>query len=1231
MTILLGSILGTLPAAFAVGSEVDLTISPTSAATGDSSGLDIKLTISAPSGSFGANSRVEFVIADSSDPSDITLPCGGSCEDGAVDGDSDDTDARATSSGKITSDTTIVFDIAALDAGTYYVFATDDEGDTWSNEAELEIIDQDDAPSIEEVDEGPEAPLEVNSDADITISGTGFTADGSVTVYLDYVGGDKVTSFSADADGDFEEIITLPELADADYELYFHDEDADIAAISDDTLDDDFDDDHFDIDVDPSVTYSVTSLVGDEDESVKITGRGFAADETIDASEDDADSIEIDTIATTHDEVEISSDGSFTVTVTLDTDLPAASIGTSADVAFTYADEDAPTCGGNAEADETCLDGSLPVSDPTVVGDETLSLDVAVGDIDDEVVATIFNFPDKEDVTISLGSNELGTAVTDSNGYATFTGIVPATPAGGYVIIAHLADPGISVAEDFTVEASWTLKDSDGDDIATDTYIESGDEITVAIYGLQPFEEVEIDDDTYDSADETMDAGAADGVGTLTHTYTTDFDSDEAETEDTGDSSTITIDPATTVAGSFTDDDVTGAYLILLDPAFEATGDLSGYLTSELVSGNDLTIEAGDISLLKASTEYNFQLNGADQKVEVDGEVESEFTSTSAGLNPELEFNFKSSTDEGVNSLELLDEDDNLLLTIRVIVSDPGEDAEIVFSEDTTNSPDDTAHVTSQTDGMDIIIFNLDEDQADISVTMATSGGASVGNLAENDDADGNGVLILEDVDIPATAGGVYAVEVVDADEAGIDVSLSIEVHPTILMDDDDEDDDTEITVEVGETVNVEPHALAANTWYVLWLGHDDDLAGGEEIDDTLFRTDDNGAIDADEGGDAVADADADGADHVAITVPNKSEGTYNISAAPAADKTPVKLEAPDDYTQSTLEIDFSITVTPSDGAYPQQAVEVEWDTGSADVDSGTTIDALVIELDGAILTTLGDDDFTIAQSDDDTDVVTALFLMPNGDVADDLELSVSIKLGNGTSVASETVVIDRIAGSGALEIDTDENADIATIKTDVGLIKTTVDEMDASIVSIDGDVALVKTSVGSVATTVSGINAKITTVENGFVTITSDIGLATIAMQDAVDFAEKQLPELSALVSSTASSVQTEIANTRNEIVGLKSDISVLSDNVGTAIQVSADGKALSSSINTGVQGIASGVSTLQSDVSALSADVSSTNSQVEGINSGVTQSTTSILIVVILTIVTVIMTGATLVRRQS
>jgi hypothetical protein len=1238
MTILLGSIFGGLPAAFAVSSEVDLTLLPTSAATGDSTGLEFKITLSAPSGSFGANSRVEFVLTDSNDPNDITLPCGGSCEDGSIDGLTDATDARATSSGKIQSTTTIIFDIGSLDAGTYYVFGTDDEGDTWTNEAELELVAQGDAPKVEEDGDGPEAPLEVSSDAAITIDGTGFTADGKVTVYLDYVGGDKVASFNADADGDFEESITLPELADADYELYFHDETADINAISDDTLDSDYDDDNFDIDVDPSITYSVTSLVGEEGESVKITGRGFTASETIEDSEDDADSIEIDTIATTHDEIDITADGSFTVTVTLDTDLPAASTGTLADVAFTYEGEDAPTCGGSTEADETCIVADLPVSDPDTVGDEILNIDVTVGDLGDSVTATIFNFPDKEELTISLGYQELGTAVTDGNGYVEFTGEVPAIPAGTYQINAHLPDPGLSVSTAFTVEASWALEDADGNAIDTDDYVESGDTITIKIWGLEPFEAVDVTDDSFDTADETVDVGTADGDGTLSHTYTTAFDSDESETEDTGDSATITLVPADTAAGSFTDDDVTATYLVLLGALFDATGDLEDYVTSSLVSGNDLTIEAGDITLLKASTEYSFELNGNAQKVEVDGEVGTTFTSTAAGANPELDFNFKSSTNEGVHSLVLLNADDKELVTIRLVVSDPDEDAEMVFSGDTENSPDNTAHVTLQTDDMDIVIFNLAADQADVSVTMATSEGATVGNLANNDDADSNGVLVIEDVAIPETAGhvggdtGYYAVEAVDADEEGIDISLTIMVHPTILMDDDDEDDDSAVVSEIGETIDVEPFALAPNTWYVLWIGHDGDFTGGEELDDSLFRTDDNGAIDASLGGDAVADTDADGVDEVAITVPVWDEGTYSISAAPAADKVPLKLEGPDDYTQPTVEIDFSVELTPSTGAFPGQLVEVEWDTGYADVDDGTSVDALVIILDDEILVALGENDFTLDESDD-TDVATATFAMPNGD-AEELEVKVELRLANGTTVGPETVLFDRVTGAGSVVVSVDVNTDsddIATIKTEVGLVKVNLDALSARIGSVDGNIALLETSLGTIFTTLNNINAKITGVENGFATITTDLGEATIAINNVADFAETQLPELSALVSRTAGSIQTEVINTKNEVKGLKSDVSVLTGNLGTVIQQVADLAATSSSTNAGVAGMAGGISSVASSVSELKADVSTVNANIDGIHSGVTQSTTSILVVVILTIVTVIMTGATLVRRQS
>jgi len=1222
MILLLGSIMLAgiaMPKAFGTTQpDTELTVSPGKGATDTS----VIIAVSAPKKTGGSSSfsstLVEFVLSSSDDKSDLygtngeVCSSGSDCEVEEIDGGNDDSDTASTSGGGIPEGTTITLDLDDLDAGTYYLFATDDEGESFTEPVEFEVVDQDDAPSVAETDDTEEA-VEVSSEGDVTVDGAGFTADGDVTVYLDYVGGDKVTTLTADADGEFDETITLPELADDNYDLFFYDEDADIAAMSDDAGSTDYDDNAFEIDVEPSISFDVDSIAGEEGDSVKITGVGFAADDEIASSEDDTDSIEIDDVATSHDEVEVSSEGSFTVTVTLEADLDSDSVSTSAEVKFVMDDAGTET-----------LSDSLPVSQPGEDGDETVSLDETTGAFDDEFTITLFNFPDDTEIVLTMGSVELGTVDSDDNGYATFDTTVPEVPAGSTTVVASIADPGISISDGFTIEVSLVLWDADDEEVDAGDYIESGDSLTVVVYGLQPFETVSVTDNSFVTADEEVeDEVESDANGTAKHTYDTDFD-DSNPGDDTGDDVTITIGDFSgdTVAGDFVSDTVTLGYDVLLDPSFDNDdGDFDGFVTSQLGSGNDFTIAADELTDLKASEDYTWELDGKAQKVEVAGNVEDEFTSASDGTNPALEFNLKSSVDTGLHELSLFEDGaDDSVLTIDLIVSDPDEDPDYFFSGEET-----TAHVTMQ-ETVDIIIINLDEDQDDINVSMHTSAEASAtANLADDVTADDNGVYVLDGVSIPETAAGYFAVTVTDDgdDEANL-VSdadqLRIMVHSSVSFDTDTTaggDEHEEVTADVGDTLVVEPYALAANTWYVVTLD-------GTELDDSLFYTDEVGKITA-----SIADASED--DQVEVEVPAWAEGTYDLTVAPADDKTAGVELSIDDGAPTvgypTVEIEFPFDLTPALEAYPFQRVEIEWNTG-VDISDGDS--QIIISIDDVPLTTLNNGTGFTVSTEDDESTVTVSFEMPNGE-AEDLEISIEVLDGDGDSLAgAESALLSRVTGAGSLVVGVD-TSDLATIKTGVSEIKVSLIDLKASITGVDNGVALLETDLGALKADLRSIGTKIDGVSGGFATLRTDLGKAVVAIGDAEEFISDQFPQVVDLIGTTASDTLTEIINTKNEVASARGDIKVLSGSLDSAVDRLTDVAGNVGSIDGSVQGIAGGVSGLGADVSELKADVSTLSGSIAGINAGVTQSQTSILVVIILALVTVILAGATLTRRQS
>jgi PKD repeat protein len=71
-------------------------------------------------------------------------------------------------------------------------------------------------------------------------------------------------------------------------------------------------------------------------------------------------------------------------------------------------------------------------------------------------------------------------------------------------------------------------------------------------------------------------------------------------------------------------------------------------------------------------------------------------------------------------------------------------------------------------------------------------------------------------------------------------------------------------------------------------------------------------------------------------------------------------------------------------------------------------------------------------------------------------------------------------------------SGDIATIKTDTGIIKANLTSINVRVISIQNSVATILTDVGIIKANLTSINSRITEVQNGVATIISDIGVIT-------------------------------------------------------------------------------------------------------------------------------------------
>ena len=1220
LTILLGSILlSGLPMAFgAVATGTTLTINPGKT----SAGVTNKVEITAPNSSFGASAVVELTLRTTSSiaTGSATVSLGAAALP----------DVRADTNGSLAAGTTSSMDFGSVAAGTYYLYASDDSGTTHTSGTKIVIVAQADSPSVAE-DDATAENLAASSEGTIDFDGAGFTKSGTIKVYLDNVGGDLVQTITASSTGTITaETITLPSLAKGTYYLFFYDVTADIAAMSDDAGSTAYDDNEVGIIISPSVTYSVDSISGQENASVKITGKGFTASGVISASSVDTDSITIGAKTTTHDKVTASATGGFTVTVTMDADVAAGVVGTNADVVFTYDDASTAT-----------LSASLPISQPgTEGGDEVISLSAAAGDHADALTVKVYNFAASKSVTVEFGSLSYGTITTDANGYGSVASTIPSTPAGTYTVQAYLPDPGSSANADYVVSAVMAIYDSAGTALTSTTYVETAAVITIKVWGLQPEEKSDVTDTSSSASDNNVvDDVAASTAGYLETTYTLDYASDV----NTKETQTVTITPATTASSSFTSSDVTETYYALVAVAISSGNAIQ---STKLISGNDLTLSADVLSELKPSTKYEYKFNGSAQKVETAGAMADYFTADSDGTNPALQFNVATGTSHGIYDLVLYEYEGTVAkATFQIVVSDPDSNTVMAFSSDVHKSPSDTAHVSEKTAGLDIILYNMAASKADVDITM--TGSDSTYAIATNSDADANGVIITENISMTTTSQGTYSVYTDAADSVG---TLSIQVYPTLRIDSTGNDDGDVLVYDrkVANNLIVEAYGLKPNTWYDLTLD-------GTVIADSRIVSGKTGQITAGTG-----NADASNP-VVTVATPAKKAGTYNLSFSEVGSSTvQANLGAP----AVTTEAYETITVTVIDAftigdatAYPGQVVQLTWDTNVAL--TGYAVSELVVYVDGEQINTgkaiLNGTGFVIDSTN--TDTLIFGFEMPSGDAGDiTVKLEVLGSQGGSNVAGPVSSVIERISGSGALSTaGTDNTADITSIKStvetnksNISTVSTNVDSLTTKVDTVSTNVDTVSTNVNTVSTNVSTVSTNVDTINTNTKGLAADIAaiqtvdntaaIASIkssvsSLASSVSSLKSSVSSLSAViksgdastqnaVASAASDVLTEVKNAQNAVEGARSDISAVSANVGSALSEISGARTDISNLNSGIQQVANGVSANEGHLTDL-------KSHVSGISAGVSSSSTSILVVIILALVTVILAGASLARN--
>jgi PKD repeat protein len=86
-------------------------------------------------------------------------------------------------------------------------------------------------------------------------------------------------------------------------------------------------------------------------------------------------------------------------------------------------------------------------------------------------------------------------------------------------------------------------------------------------------------------------------------------------------------------------------------------------------------------------------------------------------------------------------------------------------------------------------------------------------------------------------------------------------------------------------------------------------------------------------------------------------------------------------------------------------------------------------------------------------------------------------------------------------------NDNVATLQSDVGIMRTNLTAINAQIVGVHGDVATIQTDIGTIKANLTSINARVVEVKDGVATLSTDLGTVQVSIDDLTNMISTQTP----------------------------------------------------------------------------------------------------------------------------
>ncbi len=164
----------------------------------------------------------------------------------------------------------------------------------------------------------------------------------------------------------------------------------------------------------------------------------------------------------------------------------------------------------------------------------------------------------------------------------------------------------------------------------------------------------------------------------------------------------------------------------------------------------------------------------------------------------------------------------------------------------------------------------------------------------------------------------------------------------------------------------------------------------------------------------------------------------------------------------------------------------------------------------------------------------------------------------------------------------------VATLVTNMGVVQTKLDAINATLIAINGNVATLSTNVGIIRANVTTITPLITSINSGVASVQTAVG----SIQTTVSSLSGTLTS----ISGTVATISTSVGTVTSDLDSIGATVTTINGNTAT---IKTDLGTLSGTV-TGMNGnvatIQTAIGTLQSDVSGLKTSVADVPNQVSG-----------------------------------